>query len=247
MILFPAIDLKDGACVRLKLGDMEQATVYNPDPSAQAKSFEEQGFEWLHVVDLNGAFAGSSVNGAAVDAILASTRNPVQLGGGIRTLAHIENWLSRGISRVILGTVAVRDPALVIAACKAYPGRIAVGIDAKGGKVAVEGWAEASELGVIELAKKFEGAGVSAIIYTDIDRDGILAGINWDSTLALADATRIPVIASGGLASLDDIRRMIEPDAKKLEGAISGRALYDGRIDAGEALTLLKAGTEGVQ
>jgi len=247
MILFPAIDLKDGACVRLKLGDMEQATVYNPDPGAQAKSFEEQGFEWLHVVDLNGAFAGSSVNGAAVDAILASTRNPVQLGGGIRTLAHIENWLSRGISRVILGTVAVRDPALVIAACKAYPGRIAVGIDAKGGKVAVEGWAEASELGVIELAKKFEGAGVSAIIYTDIDRDGILAGINWDSTLALADATRIPVIASGGLASLDDIRRMIEPDAKKLEGAISGRALYDGRIDAGEALTLLKAGTEGVQ
>ena len=247
MILFPAIDLKDGACVRLKLGDMEQATVYNPDPSAQAKSFEEQGFEWLHVVDLNGAFAGSSVNGAAVDAILASTRNPVQLGGGIRTLAHIENWLSRGISRVILGTVAVRDPALVIAACKAYPGRIAVGIDAKGGKVAVEGWAEASELGVIELAKKFEGAGVSAIIYTDIDRDGILAGINWDSTLALADATRIPVIASGGLASLDDIRRMIEPDARKLEGAISGRALYDGRIDAGEALTLLKAGTEGVQ
>ncbi|MGV8939872.1 MAG: 1-(5-phosphoribosyl)-5-[(5-phosphoribosylamino)methylideneamino]imidazole-4-carboxamide isomerase, partial [Allorhizobium sp.] len=236
MILFPAIDLKDGECVRLKLGDMEQATVYNPDPGAQAKAFEDQGFEWLHVVDLNGAFAGSSVNGAAIDAILAATTNPVQLGGGIRTLAHIENWLSRGISRVILGTVAVRDPALVIAACKAFPGRIAVGIDAKGGKVAVEGWAEASELRVIELAKKFEGAGVSAIIYTDIDRDGILAGINWESTLALADATSIPVIASGGLASLEDVRRMIKPDARKLEGAISGRALYDGRIDAGEAL-----------
>lgn len=240
MILFPAIDLKEGECVRLKLGDMDQATVYNQDPAAQAKAFEDQGFEWLHVVDLNGAFAGESVNGAAVDAILKATKNPVQLGGGIRTLQHIENWLSRGLSRVILGTVAVRDPALVIEACKEFPGKVAVGIDAKGGKVAVEGWAEASELGVIELAQKFEGAGVAAIIYTDIDRDGILAGINWDSTLALADAVSIPVIASGGLASMQDIERMTRPDARKLEGAISGRALYDGRIDPVAALALLK-------
>lgn len=240
MILFPAIDLKEGECVRLKLGDMDQATVYNQDPAAQAKAFEDQGFEWLHVVDLNGAFAGESVNGAAVDAILKATKNPVQLGGGIRTLEHIESWLSRGLSRVILGTVAVRDPALVIEACKEFPGKVAVGIDAKGGKVAVEGWAEASELGVIELAQKFEGAGVAAIIYTDIDRDGILAGINWDSTLALADAVSIPVIASGGLASMQDIERMTRPDARKLEGAISGRALYDGRIDPVAALALLK-------
>ncbi|MBB6260777.1 phosphoribosylformimino-5-aminoimidazole carboxamide ribotide isomerase [Paenochrobactrum gallinarii] len=240
MILFPAIDLKEGECVRLKLGDMDQATVYNQDPAAQAKAFEDQGFEWLHVVDLNGAFAGESVNGAAVDAILKATKNPVQLGGGIRTLQHIENWLSRGLSRVILGTVAVRDPALVIEACKEFPGKVAVGIDAKGGKVAVEGWAEASELGVIELAQKFEGAGVAAIIYTDIDRDGILAGINWESTLSLADAVSIPVIASGGLASMQDIERMTQPDARKLEGAISGRALYDGRIDPVEALALLK-------
>ena len=241
MILFPAIDLKDGQCVRLKLGDMDQATVYNPDPAAQAKAFEDQGFEWLHVVDLNGAFAGESVNGAAVDAILKATRNPVQLGGGIRTLDHIENWLARGLARVILGTVAVRDPALVIEACRQFPGKVAVGIDAKGGKVAVEGWAEASELGVIELAKKFEGAGVSAIIYTDIDRDGILAGINWASTLELANAVSIPVIASGGLASLDDISRMLEPDAARLEGAISGRALYDGRIDPSQALALIRS------
>ncbi|ACP27131.1 phosphoribosylformimino-5-aminoimidazole carboxamide ribotide isomerase [Sinorhizobium fredii NGR234] len=241
MILFPAIDLKDGQCVRLKLGDMDQATVYNPDPAAQARAFEEQGFEWLHVVDLNGAFAGETVNGAAVDAILKATGNPVQLGGGIRTLEHIENWLSHGLARVILGTVAVRDPALVIEACGKFPGRVAVGIDAKGGKVAVEGWAEASELGVIELAKKFEGAGVSAIIYTDIDRDGILTGINWDSTLELANAVSIPVIASGGLASMDDIRRLAAPDAAKLEGAISGRALYDGRIDPKEALALIRA------
>jgi len=241
MILFPAIDLKDGQCVRLKLGDMDQATVYNPDPAAQAKAFEDQGFEWLHVVDLNGAFAGESVNGAAVEAILKATKNPVQLGGGIRTLAHIEAWLDKGLARVILGTVAVRDPALVIEACKQFPGKVAVGIDAKGGKVAVEGWAEASELGVIELAQRFENAGVAAIIYTDIDRDGILAGINWASTLELARAVSIPVIASGGLASLDDIRRMAEPDAAILQGAISGRALYDGRIDPTQALKILKA------
>jgi phosphoribosylformimino-5-aminoimidazole carboxamide ribotide isomerase len=240
MILFPAIDLKNGQCVRLRLGDMDQATVYNSDPAAQARVFEDQGFQWLHVVDLDGAFAGESRNGAAVEAILAATKNPVQLGGGIRTMAQIEAWLEKGLARVILGTVAVRQPELVRQACIAFPGKIAVGIDAKGGKVAVEGWAEASELGVVELARKFEGAGVAAIIYTDIDRDGILTGINWDTTLGLADAVAIPVIASGGLASMADILRMTMPDARRLEGAISGRALYDGRIDPAEALTLLR-------
>ncbi len=241
MILFPAIDLKDGQCVRLRLGDMNQATVYNTDPAAQAKAFENQGFEWLHVVDLDGAFAGESRNANAVEAILNATRNPVQLGGGIRTHDHIEAWLKKGLARVILGTVAVRDPQLVKEACRLFPGRIAVGIDAKGGRVAVEGWAEASTLGVVELARKFEGAGVAAIIYTDIDRDGVLAGINWDATIALADAVSIPVIASGGLASLEDIRRLTMPDARKLEGAISGRALYDGRIDPTQALSMLSA------
>lgn len=244
MILFPAIDLKDGACVRLKLGDMDQATVYNADPAAQAKAFEDAGFEWLHVVDLNGAFAGRSVNGAAVEAILAGTKNPVQLGGGIRTMDDIANWLEKGLARVILGTVAVRDPELVKEACRAFPAKIAVGIDARGGKVAVEGWAEASELGAVELAKKFEGAGVAAIIYTDIDRDGVLAGINWDSTLDLANSVDIPVIASGGLASIADIRRMTRPDARRLAGAISGRALYDGRLDPAEALAVLKSAKE---
>lgn len=247
MILFPAIDLKDGKCVRLKLGEMASATVYNEDPAAQAKAFEDQGFEWLHVVDLDGAFAGESRNGAAVEAILKATGNPVQLGGGIRTLAQIEAWLDKGLARVILGTIAVRDPELVKRACRRFPGRIAVGIDAKGGKVAVEGWAEASSLGVIELARKFEGAGVAAIIYTDIDRDGVLAGINWESTIALANAVSIPVIASGGLASLADIERLTKPDAAKLEGAISGRALYDGRIDPVEALALLRGKKEAVR
>ena len=240
MILFPAIDLKDGNCVRLKLGDMATATIYNESPAAQAKAFEDQGFEWLHVVDLNGAFEGVSVNGSAVEAILAATRNPVQLGGGIRSLAHIESWLEKGLARVILGTAAVRDPGLVKQACRLFPGKVAVGIDARGGKVAVEGWAEASELGVVELAQKFEGAGVAAIVYTDIDRDGVLSGINWDSTIELADAVSIPVIASGGLASIADIVRMTMPDARKLAGAISGRALYDGRIDPAEALAVLR-------
>jgi len=239
MILFPAIDLKDGQCVRLKLGDMDQATVYNSDPAAQAKAFEAQGFRWLHVVDLNGAFEGRSVNGGAVKAILAATKSPVQLGGGIRTLADIESWLAKGLARVILGTVAVRNPDMVKEACRLFPERIAVGIDARGGKVAVEGWAEASTLGAIELAQKFEGAGVAAIIYTDIDRDGVLSGINWEATIALADAVSIPVIASGGLASIADIVRMTMPDASILEGAISGRALYDGRIDPAEALAIL--------
>jgi phosphoribosylformimino-5-aminoimidazole carboxamide ribotide isomerase len=242
VILFPAIDLKDGECVRLKLGDMAQATIYNADPAAQAKTFEDQGFEWLHVVDLNGAFAGKSINGAAVEAILKATKNPVQLGGGIRTPAHVEGWLEKGLARVILGTVAVRDPDLVKTASRAFPGRIAVGIDAKGGRVAVEGWAESSELSAEELAKRFEGVGVAAIIYTDIDRDGVLSGINWEATIALADAVSIPVIASGGLASMADIERMTKPDAQKLEGAISGRALYDGRIEPRAALALLKRG-----
>lgn len=241
MILFPAIDLKAGQCVRLKLGDMNQATVFNDDPAAQAKSFEDQGFEYLHVVDLDGAFAGESRNGAAVDAILETVSFPVQLGGGIRTLGQIEAWLDKGLARVILGTVAVRDPALVREAAQKFPGRVAVGIDAKGGKVAVEGWAETSELSVVELARRFEGAGVAAIIYTDIDRDGVLAGINWASTLELAEAVSIPVIASGGLASMDDIRTLARPEYRRLEGAISGRALYDGRIDPREALALLKA------
>ncbi|WP_297326781.1 1-(5-phosphoribosyl)-5-[(5-phosphoribosylamino)methylideneamino]imidazole-4-carboxamide isomerase [uncultured Bartonella sp.] len=239
MILYPAIDLKDGFCVRLRLGDMNKATVYSADPAAQAHHFQSEGFKWLHVVDLNGAFEGVTVNGTAVDAILRATTNPVQLGGGIRTLAHIENWLKKGLARVILGTVAVKNPDLVREACRLFPGKIAVGIDARGGKVAVAGWAEESELSSLELAKRFEGAGVSAIIYTDIDRDGILTGINWKSTFELAHAVSIPVIASGGLASMDDIRRLCSPDAAILNGAISGRALYDGHINAKEALALL--------
>ena len=241
MILFPAIDLKDGQCVRLKLGDMDQATVFNDSPGNQAKTFEVQGFKYLHLVDLNGAFEGRPVNGAAVEEILSSTSLPTQLGGGIRNLETIELWLKKGISRVILGTIAVRDPQLVHQACEKFPGQVAVGIDAKGGKVAVEGWAETSQLSVIELARKFEDAGVSAIIYTDVDRDGILTGLNIESTLELANATSIPVIASGGLASIKDIERLIEPDCSILQGAISGRALYDGRLDPAQALSLLKS------
>jgi phosphoribosylformimino-5-aminoimidazole carboxamide ribotide isomerase len=240
MILFPAIDLKDGACVRLKLGDMNAATVYNDDPAAQARAFADMGFEWLHVVDLNGAFEGRSVNGAAVEAILAATQMKVELGGGIRDLAGIEAWLAKGVARVILGTVAVRNPDLVREACRLFPGRIVVGIDAKGGKVAVEGWAEASELAAVELAKKFEDAGVTAIVYTDIDRDGILKGINFEATLALANAISIPVIASGGLADIADIERLMQQDCTILEGAISGRAIYDGRLDPKAALALIK-------
>lgn len=214
--------------------------MFNDDPADQALRFEHQGFEYLHIVDLNGAFAGKPVNGAAVDAILAAITIPAQLGGGIRDLATIEAWLAKGIRRVILGTVAVRDPALVREACKRFPGRIAVGIDAKGGKVAVEGWAETSELTAIDLAARFEDAGVAAIIYTDIDRDGILKGINWEGTAAFARATRMPVIASGGLATMDDIHALLKPEHAMLEGAITGRALYDGRIDPKRALDLLR-------
>ncbi|MGI9463023.1 MAG: 1-(5-phosphoribosyl)-5-[(5-phosphoribosylamino)methylideneamino]imidazole-4-carboxamide isomerase [Aestuariivirgaceae bacterium] len=241
MILFPAIDLKDGQCVRLELGDMERATVFNDDPAEQARRFAAQGFEWLHLVDLNGAFEGQPVNADPVSRILAAVDIPVQLGGGIRDLATIDMWLSRGVSRVILGTVAVRDPGLVRQACKAYPGQIVVGIDARGGKVAIEGWAETSELSAVELAAKFEDAGAAAIIYTDIDRDGVFKGINVEATLALAEASSIPVIASGGLASIDDVARLLEPDCDILEGVISGRALYDGRLDATEALAMIKA------
>ncbi|HEY4344048.1 MAG TPA: 1-(5-phosphoribosyl)-5-[(5-phosphoribosylamino)methylideneamino]imidazole-4-carboxamide isomerase [Parvibaculum sp.] len=240
MILFPAIDLKDGKCVRLVRGLMEEATVFNDDPAAQAREFVAQGFEYLHLVDLNGAFEGRPVNAAAVDAILKAISIPVQLGGGIRDLATIETWLGKGVSRVIIGTAAVKNPALVIEACKKFPGRIAVGLDAKDGRVAVEGWAEVSDLTVLDMAKRFEDAGVSAIIYTDIARDGVLEGLNIEATVALANAIAIPVIASGGLSSIDDIHRLIGANCKGLEGAISGRALYDGRIDPAAALRLLK-------
>ncbi len=241
MILFPAIDLKDGQCVRLQLGEMSSAKVFNDDPGAQARVFQDQGFEYLHIVDLDGAFAGKPANASAVERILASITIPAQLGGGIRDLATIEAWLGKGIARVILGTIAVRDPALVRAACKAFPGRVAVGIDAKGGKVAVEGWAETSELTAADLARRFEDAGVAAIIYTDIERDGVLKGLNLPGTVALARETSIPVIASGGLASMADIDALLAPECAILAGAISGRALYDGRIDVPEALKRLAA------
>lgn len=239
VILFPAIDLKEGRCVRLVKGDMNQATVFNDDPAAQALDFQEQGFSWLHVVDLDGAFAGKPVNAQAVEEILWATRNPVQLGGGIRDLATVEGWLTRGVRRVIIGTAAVRDPDFVKEAARKFPGRIAVGIDARDGMVAVQGWAETSTLHAHDLARRFEDAGVAAIIFTDIDRDGVLKGVNWPATIALSHATSIPVIASGGLASLDDIRALIAPEASRLEGAITGRALYDGRIDPAEALALI--------
>ncbi|HWA43612.1 MAG TPA: 1-(5-phosphoribosyl)-5-[(5-phosphoribosylamino)methylideneamino]imidazole-4-carboxamide isomerase [Hypericibacter adhaerens] len=237
MILYPAIDLKNGQCVRLRQGDMAQATVFNPDPADQARRFAASGAEWIHIVDLDGAFAGRAVNGAAVEAILEAANRPCQLGGGIRDLAAIEAWLARGLSRVILGTVAVRDPDLVRQACRLFPGRVAVGIDAKGGFVAVEGWAETSALTVEELAARFEDAGVAAIIHTDIDRDGLLKGVNVEATAALARRTRIPVIASGGVAGLEDLRRLLA--AGDIAGVVAGRALYDGRLDLGEALALL--------
>jgi phosphoribosylformimino-5-aminoimidazole carboxamide ribotide isomerase len=241
VILFPAIDLKEGRCVRLVQGDMDQATVFNDDPGAQAAEFETQGFAWLHLVDLDGAFAGKPVNAVAVESILQRVTIPVQLGGGIRDLRTVEGWLKRGIKRVIIGTAAVRDPAFVREAARLFPGQIAVGIDARDGRVAVEGWARLSEMQADDLGRSFEDAGVAAIIYTDIARDGVLKGLNMEATLALADALTIPVIASGGLASLDDVKRLLEPDCAKLEGAISGRALYDGRLDPKEALALIAA------
>lgn len=241
MILFPAIDLKDGKAVRLLRGEMASATVFNESPADQARAFAEQGFEWLHLVDLNGAFEGRPVNAAAVEAILAAVDLPVQLGGGIRDLATIERWLDLGVRRVILGTVAVKNPDLVRDACRRFPGQVVLGIDARGGRVAVEGWAEVSEITATELARRFEDAGAAAIVYTDIDRDGALQGANVAATRALAEAVATPVIASGGVASLDDIAAFHAIADSGIEGVISGRALYDGRIDPASALALLAA------
>ena len=241
MILFPAIDLKEGRCVRLVQGDMNRATVFNDSPADQAAQFVAHGFQWLHMVDLDGAFAGKPMNAAAVEAVLKCISIPIQLGGGIRDLRTVDGWIEKGISRVIIGTAAVRDPAFVREAAKLHPGKVAVGIDARDGMVAVEGWAETSTLTAEDLGKRFEDAGVSAIIYTDIARDGLLSGINVEQTLALANAVSIPVIASGGLSSMADIERLLEPDCAILAGAITGRAIYDGRIDPKEALSLIRA------
>ena len=240
MILFPAIDLKDGQCVRLEQGDMARATVFNLDPAAQARAFAAQGFEYLHVVDLDGAFAGRPVNAQAVERMLKAVSMPVQLGGGIRDLKTVQAWLDKGIARVIIGTAAVRDPALVKQAAKAFPGRVAVGLDARDGKVAVEGWAEASEVKALEIARRFEDAGVAVIVFTDIARDGLLKGLNLEATIKLAESISIPVIASGGLASIEDVKALLAPRAKKLAGAIAGRALYDGRLDPASALALIR-------
>ena len=240
MILYPAIDLKDGQAVRLLHGDMDKTTVFNDNPAAQALEFVQAGCEWLHLVDLNGAFAGEPVNAAPVEEILKQTKVPAQLGGGIRDMATIERWIDKGLARVILGTVAVENPDLVREAARAFPGKVAVGIDARNGKVATKGWAEETDVMVTDLAKSFEDAGVSAIIYTDINRDGAMQGPNVDATAALAHAVSIPVIASGGVSSLDDLRNLKACGAP-LDGAISGRALYDGAIDLAEALAILKA------
>lgn len=237
MILYPAIDLKDGNCVRLLRGDMEAATVFGSDPAAQALAFQEAGAQWLHLVDLNGAFAGKPVNGAAVEAILSAVKVPAQLGGGIRDMATIEAWLTRGLARVILGTVAVENPALVREAALAFPGKIAVGIDARGGRVATRGWAEETDVMATDLARQFEDVGVAAIIYTDIERDGAMQGPNIPATEALARAVQIPVIASGGVSSMQDLLAL--RDTHVIAGAISGRALYDGAINLGEALRAL--------
>jgi phosphoribosylformimino-5-aminoimidazole carboxamide ribotide isomerase len=242
VILFPAIDLKNGQCVRLEQGDMARATVFNLDPAAQARSFAAQGFEYLHVVDLDGAFAGKPMNAHAVEAMLGAVTMPLQLGGGIRDLKTVEAWLVKGVARVIIGTAAVRDPELVKSAANRFPGRVAVGLDARNGKVAVEGWAETSEVTAFDIAQRFEDAGVAAIIFTDIARDGLLKGLNLDATIALAERISIPVIASGGLASIKDVKALLQPRAKKLAGAIAGRALYDGRLDPAAALALIRSG-----
>lgn len=241
MIIYPAIDLKDGACVRLLRGEMSQATVFNTDPGDQARLFQSQGFEWLHLVDLNGAFEGKPVNGAAVESILKAVTIPVQLGGGIRDLKTIGMWLEKGVSRVILGTVALRDPDLVKTACREFPGKVAVGIDAREGYVAVAGWAETSDIKALDLALKFEDCGVAAIIYTDINRDGAMGGVNVESTSDLAFHLTTPVIASGGVSAMEDLRALKLEEDTGIEGVICGRALYDGRIDPKEALALLSA------
>ena len=245
LTLYPAIDLKDGACVRLRRGVMDDATVYSDDPGAQARAWEAAGCAWLHVVDLNGAFAGKPVNEAAVAAILAAAAIPVQLGGGIRDRAGIERWLAAGVRRVILGSIAAKNPALVREACRAYPGRVVVGIDARDGFVATEGWAETSSLSAVELAEKFEDAGAAAIVFTDIGRDGMLGGLNLDQTLALAARISTPVIASGGVGGMDDLLALkaaaARADRGKIDGVIVGRALYDGRVDPAAALALLAA------
>ena len=241
MILYPAIDLKQGQCVRLAQGDMARATVFNNDPGEQARIFEAKGFEYLHIVDLDGAFAGQARNSAAVELILSSIQIPAQLGGGIRDMNAVAYWLDRGVTRVILGTAAVKNPGFVREAARNYPGRVAVGIDAREGMVAVDGWAKTTAMSALDLGKSFEDAGVAAIIYTDIARDGLLQGLNVEATLALAETVAIPVIASGGLASLDDVKRLLQPDCAKLAGAIAGRALYDGRLDAAAALQMIRA------
>jgi len=239
VILIPAIDIKDGACVRLEQGDMARATVFHRDPAAQARTFATLGFDYLHVVDLDGAFAGEPVNVAAVERIIETAKIPLQLGGGIRTIGTIESWLDRGVSRVVIGTAAVREPALVTKAARLYPGRVAVALDARDGRVAVAGWAETSELDVFDVARRFEDAGIAALVYTDVARDGMLAGLHIDAAIALAEAVSIPVIVSGGLASIADVAALLEPRARKLAGAIAGRALYDGRLDPAEALRLI--------
>jgi phosphoribosylformimino-5-aminoimidazole carboxamide ribotide isomerase len=239
VILYPAIDLKEGRCVRLVHGDMQRATIFNDDPAAQARAFAQQGFSHLHVVDLDGAFAGKPMNAGAVEAILKATKAPVQLGGGVRDMRTLEAWLAKGVSRVIIGTAALRDPDFVREAARLHPGAVAVGIDAREGFVAVEGWAKTSTVSAVDLGRRFEDAGVAAIIYTDILRDGALQGLNIAATVALAGPIAIPVIASGGLASLADVKRLLEPDCAKLAGAITGRALYDGRLDAKEALAAI--------
>jgi phosphoribosylformimino-5-aminoimidazole carboxamide ribotide isomerase len=241
VIIFPAIDLKNGECVRLVRGDMAQATVFNSDPAAQARAFALQGFDHLHVVDLDGAFAGKPMNAQAVEKILLAVNMAVQLGGGIRDMKTVRGWLAKGVARVIIGTAAVRDPGLVREAARLYPGRIAVGIDAREGRVAIDGWAKTSDISALELGRRFEDAGVAALIYTDIARDGALKGLNVEATLALAEAVSIPVIASGGLASIDDVKRLLAPDCARLAGAIAGRALYDGRLDPIEALAMIRA------
>lgn len=247
MIFFPAIDLKQGRCVRLRQGDMDTATVFNEDPSDQACAFENAGCRWLHVVDLDGALAGRPVNGVVVDSILDMIDMPVQLGGGIRTLATAANWLDRGVRRVILGTAALRDPDLVRSACEAYPGRIAVAIDARGGRVAVQGWSEQSDVPVLDLARRFEDVGVAAIIFTDIGRDGVLAGPNTEATIALARAVSIPVILSGGISSLADLAAIKAAGEDILAGVVCGRAIYDGRIDVARAVALLEGRSDAAR